>query len=272
MSLEQDILEWTSEAQATFNYNGNDHRFAQAVRAFLNNRDLLQDFMAVVRGWPQDKFDEEEDYHSELIPRTAKCLYFPEEEILIFTMPGQAHEKASEHFGDLFAYKLGNMDCYFGKIDPYGRATSHLTDKRKEPDKSWGPHGANYPTFVVETAMSQSLRSLEKAAATWLEHVESHVTQVLTLKLYYRTVVNFRLWRQVDDDGTPRAAMDQEVSVRLEDGRPVADGELKLSLGLLLESPQSPGREERYVIFSRRELGGIARLAWETLELIPREQ
>jgi hypothetical protein len=53
----------------------------------------------------------------------------------------------------------------------------------KTPNESWGPIGKGIITFAVEAGVSESERALETDAKIWLEHSESHVTQVMTIKI-----------------------------------------------------------------------------------------
>ena len=88
--------------------------------------------------------------------------------------------------------------CYVGVyMDMYwnGLSDKALGIAMESPDRSWGLSGSGYPTCVVESAVSESCRSLCRDAKIWLEHVDLHVTQVITIKIHRtRPEIVFTVW------------------------------------------------------------------------------
>jgi hypothetical protein len=60
--------------------------------------------------------------------------------------------------------------------------------------------------------------------------------------------------------------------VILSDERPTADGTICLSFEEVFERKPQQGTAEKDIIFSTRELGGIARFVWEDMGFIPPPQ
>ncbi|PSS25491.1 hypothetical protein M430DRAFT_25282 [Amorphotheca resinae ATCC 22711] len=272
--------EWLSDVEAEFHFTDRDN-LARTLRAFFYNaldRDPLCDHTALVTGFPIESFDiDEDDYDAvddeSAILRHRKALYLTDSKTLILTMPSRPHEEASRRLDILIASKQNNMNCE-DELSPTGRWTIMVGNVCKEPDASWAPREANYPTLVVESlsAVSESSRALGRDAKIWLENDDSHVTQVITIKIHRtRPEIVFTLWRKAPE-GTdtqtqhpPRAVVDQVIDVTLEEGRPMADGNLCLSFEKIFERRPRPGTTEGDLVFSARELGGIARGVWKAM-------
>jgi hypothetical protein len=77
--------------------------------------------------------------------------------------------------------------------------------------------------------------------------------------------------RDTRADHPPRASVDQEVCVTLEDGRPTALGTLTLSFEGLFERTPVRGTAECDIVFSARDLSSIARLVWKKMGLMPKQ-
>jgi hypothetical protein len=224
-------------------------------RAFLDEP-LLEHTVLVTRFPPQ--ILESEDHPVKV---KGRSLYFPDSKILVFTMLGRPHEVAAEEIKGLLREKISKMNC-LDEFAATGSTGAHLQNLDKEPDGSWGPRAVNYATCVLEVGVSQSLRSLECDAKRWITNRASHVTQVITVKIYpQRHEILFTVWKKVGQ----KAEKDHDVYVELRGDRPrVKDNKcLRLSFGKIFERPPTRGTAERDVIFSGRELGRIARMVWE---------
>jgi hypothetical protein len=262
-------LEGLSDVEATIPFTDPDD-LTKTLRAFFNNawdRDSVGDHTVLITGFPIESFIIDDDEPSP-IPRSRKALYLTDSKILVLTIPGRPHEVASRQFCRQLDYKLKDMNC-LEDIILTGGATREMVNVKKEPDESWGPLGTGYPTCVLESAVSESSQALSRDAKIWLEHDESHVTQVITVKIYRtRPQIVFTVWKKaLEQRGTqpqylPRVVVDQEIHVKLEEGRPIPKGKLCLSFEKLFERPPRPGTTEGDFVFSARELGGIARVVW----------
>lgn len=273
MAAKPDVdLEGLPDVEATMDFT-NPKDCIKAVEEFFYNahdQDPAGDHTVLIIGYPNKWFNIDDD-ESSLIPGRHKALYLQDSQILLLTMPGRLHELAASRLNDYLVLKLNEMGC-FEEVISMGRETASIDSVNKEPDASWGPvrTGAapDYATCVVEAAVSESSRALSLDARIWLEPKESHVTQVIGVKIYQRPEIVFQVWtrarqqRGTRSDYPPRAVVEQEVRVTLQAGRPVANGTLRISFEKLFERKPRRGTAEGDMIFSGRELGGIARLVW----------
>jgi hypothetical protein len=265
------------DVEATIHFTDPDN-FRHAVDAFLQDaldRDFLCDHTILVTGFPANGFGAN-DYDEEdpLIPRHTKLLYLKSLSLLTITMLSSPHEIASRQFGLLLHRKLIAMNCD-KELIATGAATRVLQNVLKQPDESFRPVDKRNITFAVESAVSESPRALETDAKIWLENSESHVTQVMTIKISRaRAEVHFTLFveapqeRDTRAEHSERASKAQEVSVVLEEGRLVAEGSLWISVEKLFDRRPRPGTAERDIVLSTRELGEVARLVWEEMGFI----
>ncbi|OBT75594.1 hypothetical protein VF21_05853 [Pseudogymnoascus sp. 05NY08] len=279
MTTEPDVdLEGLSDVEATIDFT-NPKDFTRTLQALLYNAsscDPTSDHTVLVTGFPK-KYISIDDDEQPLFPGSRKALYFEESESLIITMPGDPHEVAAMEFHNCLIKKIVEAGC-FEEVISTGRARVSIGGVQKEPDASWGPFralgsGPGYRTCVLEAATSESGRGLSRDAKIWLEHEESHVMQVIGVKVCRRRPeIIFKVWKrgrqQLDARAShpPRAVVDQEIIVSLENGRPVAEGTLFLSFERILERNPRPGTAEGDFKFSARELGGIARRVWSTMD------
>lgn len=274
-------LEILSEVEGTFHFPDYSD-FRTTLRTFLDNaidRDSLCDHTVLITGFPTELFmiDEDDDGEESPLPKSRKALYFEDSKILVLTMPGAPHEVASRLFDRQLQFKLKDMNC-LEEGDPTGGVTMALMNVKKEPDESWSPKGTDYLTFAVESGVSEGKGLLHRDVKIWLEHPESHVKQVVTIKIDRpRPEIVFTVWKTTPQERAtraqhpPRAIIDHEVCVTLEQGRPIADGNIYLSFEEFFERRPRLGTTERDMVFSGRELGGIARAVWSRMGFIQRE-
>ena len=274
-------LEALSDVEATIHFT-NAYNLRRTLRAFFDNawhQDSFCDHTIAVTGFPVEKFiidnNDNDDDDEPPILKKRKALYLEQSGILILTMPGGPHEMASRMFTVQLAYKLKEMNCH-NEINPRGGEIQELENVSKAPDESWGPVAAGYITFALESGVSESSRALQNDAKIWLEHPESHVTQVVTVKIS-RTgpEIIFSVWRTILEGRETRAQhqrranLDHDVRVILAHGRPIASGRLCLSFEQIFERRARPGTSERDMEFSARELGRIARDIWVRMNFMP---
>jgi hypothetical protein len=240
-------------------------------------RDSLGDHTFLITGFPADQLpnDDDDDADAKPLPTKGKILFLTDLKALIITMTGAPHEAAGRAFYSQFDRKLVAMNCA-EDLCPVGGAIRNMIGVSKEPDECWRPHGKTYITLAVETGASESNSKLAIDAKIWLEHQESHVKQVLTIKISRaREEVRFCVWkapphgRQTTAGHPPRAAVDHSALVTLENQQPVVDGTITISFEDALERKPRQGTAEKDFVFSARELGAIARLAYEEMGSIP---
>jgi hypothetical protein len=274
-------LEGLSDVEDTFHFTDSKD-LGQAIHDFFDDamdRDSLCDHTILVIGFPAESFiindDDDTDNDDEpLIPRKCKILYLENSQSLFVTMATSPHETASEVFARMIDRKLMAMNCADEGI-PAGTVIRKMINVQKMPDKSWRPRSRNYITLALETGVSESERALARDAKIWLEHSESHVAQVVTIKISRaRPEIFFSVWKTIRQERgtraehTQRATEVQKAHVTLAEERPVADGRICLSFEELFERKPRLETAEKDIAFSARELGGIARVVWEDMGFI----
>ncbi|OBT90756.1 hypothetical protein VE02_00658 [Pseudogymnoascus sp. 03VT05] len=277
MTTEPDVdLEGLSDVEATIDFT-NPKDFIKTLQALLYNacsRDRTSDHTVLVTGFPNKYLTINDDERS-LLPRSRKALYFQNTQILYITIPGGPHEIAATRFCVYLDQKLGGMGCTEEFVTK-GRETALMGNVTKESDVSWGPFragtGPSYVTCVLESAVSESGRGLARDAKMWLEHENSHVTNVIRVNIYQRRPeIIFTVWKRGRQQRDSRAhhlacaVVDQEIKIILQAGRPVAEGPLCLSFEEVFERKPRPGTAEGDIHFSARELGAIARMVWSEM-------
>jgi hypothetical protein len=267
-------LEALYNVEATFEYTGRNG-LAQAIRSFVDGRTFpghvgLDDCTVLVTRFPPALFEEDfDEVDNPPVPSKSKNLYFPDSEILILTMKGPIHELVARSVHDILTEKMRKMNC-LDELLPTGGKTVQLRGFSKEPDESWGPSINECPTCVLEVAVSESLRQLNRDAERWIKNELSHATQVITTKIYtYRHEIIFAIWRKTARGEAEKVA---EASIELQDGRPLLRPRIqfRLSFEELLKRPPRRGSAEKDIIFTARDLGGVSRRVWHGMGLIPR--
>lgn len=191
-------LEALYNAEATFEYTGRNG-LAQAIRSFVDGRTFpghvrLDDCTVLVIRFPpallEDDFDQVDN---PLVPLKSKSLYFPNSEILILVMKDPIHELVARSVHDILTKKMRKMNC-LDELFLTGGKTVQFQGFNKEPDESWEPSINECPTCVLEAAVSESLRQLNRDAERWIKNELSYASQVITVKIYpYRHEIIFAI-------------------------------------------------------------------------------
>jgi hypothetical protein len=261
----------------------NSINLRHAIADFSNDawdRDSLCDHTILIMGIPENVVDyDDTPYNNDednepRLPRHGKILYLKDLQALFITMPGTPHERASSMFARLVDRKIEAMNCE-DEFCPVGRARMEMGSVKKEPDASWTPDGKTYTTLAVEAGVSESERALALDAKIWLESKESHVTQLVVIKVSRtRAEIRFSVWKAIPREGDTRAEYTrkatevQRVDVTLAQERPVTNGRISLSFKELLERNPRLGTAEKDLELSARELGGVARKVWEDMGFV----
>jgi hypothetical protein len=248
--------------EATFEYTSRSG-LARALRTFREHTDNILDHAVLVTRFPPQLFDAEDDNNS--LPVKGKVVYFRNLQILILIMAGGPHEVLAREVNALVGEKLTKMDLR-KDFTMSGALKKPLGNVSKEPDESWGPRSVNYhPTCVLEVGLSQSLRAVEVDAQRWIESERSHVTQVMTAKIYpQRREIIFAIWGRTISG---KAEKNEEMHIEMHGDQPSVRGDRRLRLFFkeLFERSPVRGTSEGDVILSYRELGMIAERVWELM-------
>lgn len=122
--------------------------------------------------------------------RGVTFSYFPDMESLLVKLPTKAHERAHNSFGTMLAMsKVGPMGMHLSEFMGQG-ATKYVGEdgSSKESDSSWvnadvRPNEGDWPHFVIEAGMSESLQRLRADARWWIEHSKGQVGIVLVIQI-----------------------------------------------------------------------------------------
>ena len=134
-----------------------------------------------------------------------RILYDAAEEVLITKlMPGVPHELAAEVFSRMFDRRLVSLGVG-DTLDPVGSARFGAPGGRsKEPDKAFRPSTrvleTDWPSFVIEVGVSESLSQLGTDAHFWLNQSGGKTRIVILLAVKKATrVMKIERWEH-----TPR--------------------------------------------------------------------
>jgi hypothetical protein len=258
-----------SDVEATIHFT-DPKDLARTLRDFKLTRCRdIYDHTVLVTGFPIEILNINED-PTEALPRNRKILYLKKSKSLILTMKSLPHEIASQHFASKLTLKLAKMNCE-DDIILGGGATVHLEGLVKEPDQMFGPYDADHMTCVLEAGCTEGNRALHGDAYVWLKNKESHITQVVLIKIFKgRTKILFSIIKKSRED--QEIKLDQKVYVTLEGGKPTTSGRLTLSFEGLFERRPRPGIQESDIEFSARDLTYIASPVWKKMGLIPEDK
>ena len=215
---DEDLGGLLDDVEATFQYTSLDD-LTTSLYTFSNDaieRDPNNsyDHTVLVTAFP---FQLETFLDSERpIMKSFRMLYFISSQALVLTMPGTPHEVAAAAFEYNLLLKIERMNC-LDEIRDTRSATTTIGDVRKQPDGAWGPRRVLYLTGALEVEVSESRRALHRDARLWLEKQGSHVTQVVTIKIFCgRPEIIFEVWTAGPDPAhhhQPTASLQQEVNV-----------------------------------------------------------
>jgi hypothetical protein len=264
-------LEQLPDVERTF-YFTDPQKLRQDIWNFFDDGlDSLRDYTVLIKKFPLESLDTDDEEH--VIPANCKILYLENRQCLFLTLTSSPHETASQTFGDIMREKLLAMHCDEECISTE-RANRKLTNLQKTPDLSWRPEAGLHITLALEVEVSESERGLALDAKIWLEDPESHVAQVITIRINRtRPEIVFSVWEatkeETDTDTRvkplPKSKEVQKGIVTLEQERLVANGRITLSFSNMFERQARRGTAERDVIFSALDLERVSRVVWQEM-------
>jgi hypothetical protein len=120
-------------------------------------------------------------------------------QVILIKMESHAHAVAHERFSFQMANKLRDMDLDWQLI-PFGAAPVEGEDRRKRADQSYRPkhfprdRPREWPTFVIETAYSESQQKLQGDIRWWLRTTQGSCC-VVTISINQRMKeIAFEKW------------------------------------------------------------------------------
>ncbi|KAE8168309.1 hypothetical protein BDV40DRAFT_294853 [Aspergillus tamarii] len=204
----------------TFTRISNLARDATMIFDSLNANDFSGNQWILVLGLSQktiDKLDRENDCMNGVCFR----LEWDGTTGLIKVMPGAGHEMPINDFtfvvfGALSAMGLDWRDIRWGGATRY---RSPLGNKGKEGDQILLPRNRqpvqgqiqDWPTLVIETGVSESLRKLQEDAKWWFNNSSGRVRIVILISLK-RTMMLFQKW-QLMPPNAPKPITRQYISL-----------------------------------------------------------
>jgi hypothetical protein len=116
-----------------------------------------------------------------------RLTYFGDIETLIIKLVSRAHEKAHRLLGSLIQRTILPMGIAIEEFCGLGSSTCRGQNaSAKEADSSWinyriRPNTGDWPCFVIETGVSESMPRLRSDARWWIEHSAGAVNLVLLI-------------------------------------------------------------------------------------------
>ncbi|PUU76159.1 hypothetical protein B9Z19DRAFT_991424, partial [Tuber borchii] len=200
------------------------------------------------------KLDRFRDTHC----KSLRFLYYENEETLIVKiMAGPAHEITCARFQGMMAFKLAEMGLYDELCDLRTTMYQGIACK-KQPDCAFRPlssrsHKTDWPTFVVECGVSQSIKGLRRDCIWWFENSAAQVKTVLLFAVSEKKKkIHIEQWEMC-----PEPKCIQTVDIVEADA---AGASLQLSFQNLFL--REPGKGEVDINFSTEELERFAAYVW----------
>ena len=119
-----------------------------------------------------------------------RLLYFGDIETLIIKLVSGAHERAHRSLGSLIQRTILPLGITFDEFYDIGSTTYRGQNaSAKESDSSWinlliRPNTGDWPCFVIEAGMSESMPRLHSDARWWIEHSAGAVNLVLLVWIW----------------------------------------------------------------------------------------
>jgi hypothetical protein len=119
--------------------------------------------------------------------RHFRITYYKDPNLLIVKMPSLKHESAHFWFCTQFILKVVNMGISPFELCPVGATTYHDRISSKEGDSGYKPSsrkdGTDWPTIMIESGFSESLRHLRNDAKWWLTNSQGEVKIVVIISI-----------------------------------------------------------------------------------------
>ncbi|RMJ28112.1 hypothetical protein PHISP_01052 [Aspergillus sp. HF37] len=191
--------------------------------------------------------------------------------LLLTRMPSsQAHEIAAHTFEHLLLKALEPM-ALDTKIKCMGSATCHGDGGSKRPDTQYQPKRlprgrttADWPTVVLEVAVSEPASKLMSDVRYWLRQSDGAVQVVLTLRVDRRIPeVTLEKWERNEDHDNRRPHREQSITIRKRATEVIEFRGDPLVIAfekLFLRQPSAPREED--VRLGEEELRYLANSIW----------
>ncbi|PUU82671.1 hypothetical protein B9Z19DRAFT_1017037 [Tuber borchii] len=192
--------------------------------------------------------------------KSLRFLYYENEETLIVKiMPGPAHEVACTQFELELVLKLVKMGLHYELINM--RSTTYQgIGCKKEADCAFRPlssrpHRTDWPTFIVECGVSESIKKLRRDCTWWFENSAAQVKTVLLFAVSEKTKkIHIEQWEMCTEPKCIRTIDIVEADA--------AGASLRLSFQNLFL--REPGKDEVDIIFSTEDLERFAANVWRS--------
>jgi hypothetical protein len=239
--------------------------FLEENYAALVNGNGTKQYLAIEQFAEDDLLELERKGLRRELPPFKLTLDVDAEEMIV-KLSGKPHERVASAFAEKFAVertRLGILDEFL----PMGTGRNQLADGvGKEPDASYKPQTRrnmedDYPSFVVEVGVSESLAQLRIDTERWLTKTggETRIVLLMFLNVGARTL-EFERWQhsvfppqRITRSG-PAWAPHRAQTLTYDDNTGQITGDpLILPINLLLDTvpPHVPGGE---ISISRQEL------------------
>lgn len=200
--------------------------------------------------------------------------------ILLAKKPTLEHEEAGDTMKSILVLKLAEMNIAIGQLNMRGHAEVQTPGRSKQPDASFIPASVpsgrtrKWPTFIVETAYTETTSKLIADLEWWLLASEGDVKTALGIEVHTKQrEIKFQRREIVAPRRSPRwqsndpvkkgPALVQQVVVFQKPGEDkirVANGPLVIPFENVFLR-QSTG-DERDFVFKHEDLETIANMVW----------
>lgn len=148
-----------------------------------------------------DTFQSLNSRRHELGASKVRLTYFPDIETLIVKVPSLLHERAAAVFGHQIHRRLTTGMVHNREAVPVGSATYRgQRDSSKEADAAYQnqivrPQDSQWPIFIIEAGMSESLDRLHSDVSWWIKHSDGKVRLVILVWVSPSTrVIKVETW------------------------------------------------------------------------------
>jgi hypothetical protein len=114
--------------------------------------------------------------------------HYTDIDLLIVKLPSAVHERAHGNLAEKLCLKAERMGIHEDELDYVGATRFHGRRSSKEGDSTYRPHSfrpneTNWPTIVIESGVSESLRRLRFDASWWLTESGGDVKIVIIISI-----------------------------------------------------------------------------------------
>lgn len=202
--------------------------------------------------------------------------YYRQQKALIVKMNTTPHEAAHSELFLLMNFQLERMSDAHQCLVMVGQAIVHTPSRSKKPDQSIKPlhppsgRSTKWPSFVIESGLSESKSKLAADARWWLNESSGDVKTALTISVH-RTkpelvIQNWRLeprpTRADPQKSIPMVEQDIRITKTQEGEVRVRNGPLIIPFENVFLRPPTAQAQEQDFLFTDQSIESLGRKVW----------